>query len=223
MIEYESQGRRTKYTIGGYSKGGAPGERVSTWPRNGQLSLPQARSITGNWKAARRAGHDPASEWEALLSQEREAVAATLAAQEAERAQPSLMEAVESFMAKIMSGKKSAPAIRYRLDRLTAIIGDKKIRDITRQDVIVALDKRFHTGCRYPFPQLSEAPLSSKPTSPTARNRPTTPRRQGRKVRSPPRRARRIPGNRRTNYWSNNMAHGWTPERRARQAALIRN
>lgn len=140
VIEYEFQGRRTKYTIGGYSKGGAPGESVSAWLRHGQLSLTQARSIAGNWKATRRAGHDPASEWDALLSQEREAVAATLAALEAERAQPSLMEAVESFMAKIMSGKKSAPAIRYRLDRLTANIGDKKIRDITRQDVIAALD-----------------------------------------------------------------------------------
>lgn len=140
VIEYEFQGSRTKYTIGGYSRNGAPGESIPDWLRNGQQSLTQARSIAGNWKAARRAGHDPAAEWEALLSKERGVVTAKLAAVEAERAQPTVKEAVESFMAKIMTGKKSAPAIRYRLDRLTAIIGDKKIRDVTRQDVIAALD-----------------------------------------------------------------------------------
>ena len=140
VIEYEFHGTRTKYTIGGYSREGAPGESISDWLRHGQQSLTQARSIAGSWKAARRAGHDPAAEWEALLSREREAAAAKLATLEAERKQPTVQEAVESFMAKIMAGKKSAPAIRYRLDRLAAIIGDKKIRDVTRQDVIAALD-----------------------------------------------------------------------------------
>ena len=140
VIEYEFQGTRTKYTIGGYSRDGAPGESISDWLRHGQLSLTQARSIAGNWKAARRAGHNPSANWEALLSQERKAAAAKLAALEAERQQPTVKELIQSFMAKIMVGKKSAPAIRYRLDRLAAIIGDKKIRDVTRQDVIAALD-----------------------------------------------------------------------------------
>lgn len=63
-----------------------------------------------------------------------------LAAVASERAHLTVKEAVESFMVKIMGGKKSAPAIRYRLDRLTTIIGDKKIHDVTRQDVIAALD-----------------------------------------------------------------------------------
>jgi len=58
VIEYEFQGRRTKYTIGGYSKDGAPGESIPEWLWNGQQSLTQARSIAGNWKAARRVGHE---------------------------------------------------------------------------------------------------------------------------------------------------------------------
>jgi len=79
VIEYEFHATRTKYTIGGYSRDGAPGESISDWLRHGQQSLTQARSIAGTWKAARRARHDPAAEWEALLSREREAAAAKLA------------------------------------------------------------------------------------------------------------------------------------------------
>jgi hypothetical protein len=71
VIEYEFQGQRTKYTIGGYSRDGAPGESIPDWLRHGQQSLTQARSIAGSWKAARRAGHDPVAEWEALLFKER--------------------------------------------------------------------------------------------------------------------------------------------------------
>lgn len=140
VIEYELEGSRTKYTIGGYSRDGAPGESISEWLRHGQLSLTQARSIAGSWRSARRAGHDPAAEWGALLAQERETAAAKLAMAATEAALPTMKEAVESFMVKIMAGKKSAPAIRYRLDRLVVVFGDKKIRDVTRQDVIAALD-----------------------------------------------------------------------------------
>ena len=140
VIEYEFQGRRTKYTVGGYSRDGAPGDSIPDWLRHGQQSLTQARSIAGSWKAARRAGHDPVAEWEALLAQGREAEMATLAAAEADAASPTVRDAINSFMQKIMDGKKSAPAIRYRLDRLAAIIGDKKIRDVARQNVIAALD-----------------------------------------------------------------------------------
>ena len=44
-------------------------------------------------------------------------------------------------MAKQMGGKKSAPAIQYRLDRLAHLLGERKIRDVTRQEVIAALDQ----------------------------------------------------------------------------------
>lgn len=140
VIEYEFQGKRTKYTIGGYACNGAPGDSIPEWIRYGQQSLAQARSIAGAWKAARRGGHDPVAEWEALLEQERQAEEAKQAELDAERMQPMVKDAIDSFMQKIMSGKKSAPAIRYRLDRLAALIGDRKIRDVTRQDVIAALD-----------------------------------------------------------------------------------
>lgn len=141
MIEYEFLGKRTKYTIGGYSRDGAQGDSIPDWLRYGQQSLAQARAIAGAWKAARRGGHDPAAEWETLLDQERQAEAAKLAAEQAEENQPTVKDAIDSFMQKIMAGKKSAPAIRYRLERLAASIGERKIRDVTRQDVIASLDK----------------------------------------------------------------------------------
>ncbi len=140
VIEYEHLGKRTKYTIGGYARDGAPGNSIPEWLRHGQQSLTQARSIAGSWKAARRGGHDPVAEWESLLEQERRAEAAKRAESEAERMQPTVKNAVDLFMEKIMSGKNSAPAIRYRLGRLSALIGDRKIRDVKRQDVITALD-----------------------------------------------------------------------------------
>lgn len=141
LIEYEFSGRRTKYTIGVYGREGAPGDSIPDWLRHGRLSLTQARAIAGNWKDARRAGHDPAAEWEALLTREREAEAARKAAEEAETARPTVAQAIDTFMARHMAGKKSAPAIRYRLDRLATYLGEQKIRDVTRKDVIAALDK----------------------------------------------------------------------------------
>lgn len=140
VIEYEHKGRRTKYTIGSYSRDGGQGDSIPDWLRHGQQSLIQARSIAGAWKAARRGGHDPVAEWEALLDKERAADVERLAAVEAERNQPTVNEAIEIFMRKVMAGKISAPAIRYRLDRLAAIIGTKKIRNVTRQEVLFALD-----------------------------------------------------------------------------------
>jgi hypothetical protein len=112
LIEYEFQGRRTKYTIGTYSRDGAPGDSISDWLRHGRLSLTQARSVAGNWKSARRAGHDPVAEWEAVLEQERKAEEERNAAINAELAAPTVNDAIESFMKRIMTGKKSAPAIR---------------------------------------------------------------------------------------------------------------
>lgn len=141
LVEYEFAGRRTKYTIGVYERTGASGDRIPDWLRHGRLSLAQARAIAGNWKDARRAGHDPVAEWEAVLAEERAAEAARRAAEEAETAQPTLSEVIDTFMARHMVGKKSASDIRYRLDRLATILGDRKIRDVTRKDVIAALDQ----------------------------------------------------------------------------------
>ncbi|WP_131112220.1 tyrosine-type recombinase/integrase [Sulfuricystis thermophila] len=140
VIEYEHRGKRTKYTIGRYAREGAPGDSIPDWLRHGQQSLTQARSIAGAWKAARRSGRDPVADWEALLEQERRVEAARRAEEEAERNQPTVKDVIEAFMQKIMAGKKSAPAIRYRLDRLAALIGNRKIRDVTRQHVVAALD-----------------------------------------------------------------------------------
>ena len=66
---------------------------------------------------------------------------AARAAAVAESDKPTVRDVIEQFMAKQMGGKKSAPAIRYRLDRLAKLLGDKKIRDVGRQDVITALEK----------------------------------------------------------------------------------
>jgi integrase len=140
VVEYEHQGKRSKYTIGTYSRDGAPGGSISEWLRFGCLSLFQARTIAGSWKTARRGGHNPAAEWEALLAAERAAAAAEQARVSTEAKTPTVAQAVDIFMARAIDGKKSAPAIRYRLDRLAAALGDKKIRDVSRQDVIAALD-----------------------------------------------------------------------------------
>lgn len=141
LIEYVFNGVRTKYTIGAYDKEGASGKSITEWLRYGRLSLTQARAIAGTWKSDRRAGHDPVDEWESLLKQECAAETALKAADEAEAAQPTVLEAINIFMNRHMDGKKSAPAARYRLERLAAHIGDMKIRDVTRKDVIAALDK----------------------------------------------------------------------------------
>lgn len=141
LVEYVFNGTRTKYTIGAYDRDGATGESITEWLRYGRLSLTQARAIAGSWKVARRGGHDPAAEWEALLTQERATEAAIKAAEEADAAQPTVSQAIETFMARHMDGKKSAPAIRYRLDRLAAHIGNCKIGEVTRKEVIAALDK----------------------------------------------------------------------------------
>lgn len=141
LVEYIFNGARTKYTIGVYDREAAPGESITEWLRHGRLSLTQARAIAGNWKDARRAGHDPAAEWESLLAQERAAEVAIKAAEEAEAAQPTVSQVIETFMTRHMDGKKSAPAIRYRLERLAAHIGDRKIGEVTRKEVIAALDK----------------------------------------------------------------------------------
>jgi len=114
VIEYGFKGERRKYTVGLYVPNGAPGESIGNWLRHGRLSLTQARAIAGEWKTARRAGHDPVMEWEAQLAEERSRETARVAAIAAEAAQPTVRDVVEQFMAKHMAGKKSAPSIRYR-------------------------------------------------------------------------------------------------------------
>jgi len=140
LIEYEFKGRRTKYTIGIYDREGSPSDSIPEWLRYGRLSLTQARAIAGSWKDARRAGHDPVVEWESFLTLEREAEVARKATEEVETARQTVSQTIDIFMARHMIGKKSAPAIRYRLDRLAAYLGEQKIHEVTRKDVIAALD-----------------------------------------------------------------------------------
>jgi len=140
-VEYEFKGVRRKFTVGLYVRTGAPGASIGEWLRHGRLPLTQARAILGEWKAARRAGHDPVIEWETLLASERADETAREAAVAAEADQPTVREVVGQFMAKHMERKKSAPSIRYRLDRMSAMLGDRKIRNVTRQNVIEMLEK----------------------------------------------------------------------------------
>jgi Arm DNA-binding domain len=67
VVEYEFKGEGRKHTIGSYDPNGAPGASIEQWLRHRRLSLTQARTIAGEWKAARSAGHDPIAEWEAQL------------------------------------------------------------------------------------------------------------------------------------------------------------
>lgn len=141
LVEYEFQARRRKYTIGVFDTPGAPGESVSEWLKHGRLSLAQARAIAGHWKLDRRTGRDPVAEWEMRLAKEKADEAAARQAAVAEAQQPLVGDVVEHFLTKHIRGKKSAPAIQYRLRRLTQLLGNRRIREIRRQDVIAALEK----------------------------------------------------------------------------------
>jgi integrase len=141
VVEYEFQARRRKYTIGVFDAKGGPGESITAWLEHGRLSLSQARAIAGQWKYDRRAGRDPVSEWGTRLAANMAAQEVARTAAAAELAQPTVCDVIDQFMAKHMTGKKSAPAIQYRLDRLAQLLGDKKIRDVGRQDLIAALEK----------------------------------------------------------------------------------
>lgn len=141
IVEYEFKGDRRKFTLGLYVCAGAPGASIGEWLRHGRLSLTKERAIAGEWKADRPAGHDPVMKWKILLAIEQADETAREAAVAAEADQPTVREVVGQFMAKHMVGKKSAPAIRYRLDRMAANLGDRKIRDVTRQNVIEMLEK----------------------------------------------------------------------------------
>ena len=141
VVEYEFKGRRHKYTIGIHDSAGATDESITAWLEHGRVSLSQARSIAGAWKADRRAGRNPVVEWEGKQAARRAVAEAVQRAERMESAQPTIREAIDLFMAKHINGKKSAPDIRYRLNRLATSLGDKKIRDVTRQEFIAALEK----------------------------------------------------------------------------------
>lgn len=140
IIEYEFSRRRRKYTIGLYDPSGASGESITGWLENGRLSLAQARSIAGAWRSDRRAGRDPVAEWEAKAAAKLAAAEAAERAAKVESEHPTVSAAIDQFMAKHINGKKSAPAIRYRLDRLARSLGNPKLRDVNRQDVIAVLE-----------------------------------------------------------------------------------
>jgi len=141
VIEYLFEGTRRRFTIGILDKQGAAGESISSWLDNGRLTLAQARAIAGQWKADRHAGRDPIAERESRLAALRAAEEAQRDAAAREAAQPTVREVVEHFAAKHLARKKSGPAMRYRLDRLANVIGDRKLRDLKRKDVIAALER----------------------------------------------------------------------------------
>lgn len=127
-------------TIGQFSVQSAPGDSLNDWLKIGQLTLSQARIIAVSWKARRRAGHDPIKEWQETLQEEIRVNDALKKAVELENALPTVKDVVDLFMKINIDGKRSENNIKYRLDRLCTYIGDKKIRDVSRQDVIFAID-----------------------------------------------------------------------------------
>lgn len=141
IVEYEFAGRRRKHRLGVYAPSGAPGESITAWLEHGRLSLAQARSIAASWKSQRRAGHDPVADWQAKLAARAAAEEAERLAAQKELEQPTVRDAIDRFMAKHIDGKKSAAAIRYRLERLVPHLGDQKLRDVRRQDIIRAIEK----------------------------------------------------------------------------------
>ena len=141
VIEDIFQARRRKCKLGVFDAVGGPGESITAWLAHGRLSLAQARAIAGQWRADRRAGRDPVAEWEARLAAKRAEDAAAHKAAAAEAQKPTVGEVIGRFMTKQMKGKKSAPAIQYRLDRLARLLGDRKICEVVRHDVIAALEK----------------------------------------------------------------------------------
>jgi integrase len=133
FVDYLARGTRRKINIGNYDLKGCGSETVEGMLAAGALSLAQARFIAATWKAMRREGRDPVAEWAASKN----AANSTTA----KASPPSVSEAVERFTKQHVEGKKSAPATSYRLARLVELIGEQRICDTTRQDVVVALEK----------------------------------------------------------------------------------
>ena len=73
------------------------------------------------WKADRRAGRNPVAEWEGKHAARRAVAEAAKRVERMESAQPTMREAIDLFMAKHINGKKSAPDLQYRLNRLAHV------------------------------------------------------------------------------------------------------
>jgi integrase len=141
LIEYVFQACRRKYTIGAYDGTGASGESLSAWLKHGRLSLGQARAIAAQWRIDRLAGRDPVAEWETHLAEQKAQEERGRQAEIAEAQQPLVRDIIDLFMTKQIHGKKSAPSIQYRLERLEQLLGNRKIRDLQRRDVIDVLER----------------------------------------------------------------------------------
>lgn len=133
VVDYVVNGNRRKITFGNYHSAGGKGQNIEELLDGERMSLAQARLIAAERKSLRRSGRDPGQEW-------METKAAKKAAEEAESHQPTVRVAIGRFMSQHMDGKKSAPAIRYRLDRMAALIGDKKIGEVSRKEFITAIE-----------------------------------------------------------------------------------
>lgn len=140
QIEYLHRGQRRKCTIGSFDSQGAPGQSLDVWLVHGRLSLTQARSIAGQWWQERRAGRDPIVNRAADLQQVQARAEAAKTAAEQEAAQPTVSDAIDVFASKHLDGKKSASAMRYRLTRLSQLVGELKLRDVTRPQIVEALE-----------------------------------------------------------------------------------
>lgn len=130
MIDYVVQGTRRKVTIGNYDPNGGKTHEINALLDGGVMSLAQARLVAAEWKQLRRAGRDPVAEREEIKAAEQKKL-------DDEQAQPTVAEAAALFFKKNIEGKRSASHVKYRLDRLsTSSIGNKKIHEVTRQNII---------------------------------------------------------------------------------------
>lgn len=135
MIDYLVQGKRRKVTIGNYDPSGGKSHEINALLDGGVMSLAQARLVAAEWKQLRRAGRDPAAEREEIKAAEQKQL-------DDEKAQPTVAEAAALFFKKNIEGKRSANHVKYRLDRLSSSsIGNKKIREVTRQNIISVFEK----------------------------------------------------------------------------------
>ena len=135
-IEYLFNGARRKATIGILDKQGAEGESISGWLDNGRLSLAQARAIavSGKRSVARDAIQ---SRIEVRGAKRMKQPSKRNGKQQKEEAQPTVRDAVALSASKQLDGKKSAPTMRCRLDRLVQHLGL-----LQRQAALVASAER---------------------------------------------------------------------------------
>lgn len=134
-IDYVVQGKRRKISIGNYDPNGGKSHEINALLDGGVMSLAQARLIAADWKQLRRAGRDPVAEREERKALEQKKI-------DDEQAQPTVAEAAALFFKKNIEGKRSASHVKYRLDRLsTSSIGNIKIREVSRQNVIAVFEK----------------------------------------------------------------------------------